>query len=286
SYHLLILEDLLLPQIRLLLGLRLHSLKQAREQQEHHRVNSAQQQVTNGNEESRRVHRSVIVRFSKRLDLVLYNLRLLISLCSELGSELTFLAGSELRTSELDTSELNTSEYMFLKIFILMANLSEDIQCANSDTRPPMLDRTDFALLAKTNSTVLCGVKRMGRNEGALHLGPERPRVYSDLSPEDKDSLNSKFVNNMLLEWGRFVTVVKLNRGLRDSNYDQLYAYLKQHEAHANENKMMLERFTQPNVDPLALISNVSHQQYNSQSSINPSSTYVPPHFIDNSQLN
>nr|GEX79971.1 integrase, catalytic region, zinc finger, CCHC-type, peptidase aspartic, catalytic [Tanacetum cinerariifolium] len=34
--------------------------------------------------------------------------------------------------------------------------------------------------------------------------------------------LNLKFVNNMLPEWGRFVTAVKLNRGLRDSNYDQL----------------------------------------------------------------
>ncbi|GJY70612.1 retrovirus-related pol polyprotein from transposon TNT 1-94 [Tanacetum coccineum] len=51
--------------------------------------------------------------------------------------------------------------------------------------------------------------------------------------------LNSKFVNNMLPKWGRFVTAVKLNRGLRDSNYDQVYAYLKQHEAHANENKMI-----------------------------------------------
>ncbi|GKB12435.1 retrovirus-related pol polyprotein from transposon TNT 1-94, partial [Tanacetum coccineum] len=97
--------------------------------------------------------------------------------------------------------------------------------------------------------------------------------------------LNSKFVNNMLPEWGRFVTAVKLNRGLRDSNYDQLYAYLKQHEAHANENKMMLDRFTQHTVDPLALMSNVAPQQYNSQSSTNPSSTYVPPHFADNSQL-
>nr|GEV57362.1 putative Gag-Pol polyprotein [Tanacetum cinerariifolium] len=66
--------------------------------------------------------------------------------------------------------------------------------------------------------------------------------------------LNLKFVNNMLPEWGRFVTAVKLNRGLRDSNYDQLYAYLKQHEAHANENKMMLDHFTQHTVDPLALI--------------------------------
>ncbi|GKB43551.1 hypothetical protein Tco_0888493 [Tanacetum coccineum] len=51
--------------------------------------------------------------------------------------------------------------------------------------------------------------------------------------------LNSKFLNNMLPECGRFITAVKLNRGLRDSNYDQLYAYLKQHEAHANKNKML-----------------------------------------------
>ncbi|GJT38864.1 retrovirus-related pol polyprotein from transposon TNT 1-94 [Tanacetum coccineum] len=57
-----------------------------------------------------------------------------------------------------------------------------------------------------------------------------------------------------------FITAVKLNRGLKDSNYDQLYAYLKQHEAHANENKMMLDRFTQHTMDPLALMSNVSHQ--------------------------
>nr|GEV63554.1 retrovirus-related Pol polyprotein from transposon TNT 1-94 [Tanacetum cinerariifolium] len=34
--------------------------------------------------------------------------------------------------------------------------------------------------------------------------------------------LNSKFMNNMIPEWGRYVTAVKLNRGLRDFNYDQL----------------------------------------------------------------
>nr|GEW20502.1 ribonuclease H-like domain-containing protein [Tanacetum cinerariifolium] len=91
-------------------------------------------------------------------------------------------------------------------------------------------------------------------DEGALHLGPKRPRVYSDLSPKEKE---------------RFVTVMKLNKGLRDSNYDQLYTYLKQHEAHANENKMMLDRFTQHTVDPFAFMSNVSHQQYYPQSSTN-----------------
>nr|GEW03229.1 hypothetical protein [Tanacetum cinerariifolium] len=88
--------------------------------------------------------------------------------------------------------------------------------------------------------------------------------------------LNSKFVNNMLPEWGRFVTAIKLNRGLRDSNYDQLYAYLKQHETHAHENKMMLERFSQPTVDPLALMSNVSNPQHYFPSSSTSSSIKVP----------
>nr|GEX88289.1 retrovirus-related Pol polyprotein from transposon TNT 1-94 [Tanacetum cinerariifolium] len=97
--------------------------------------------------------------------------------------------------------------------------------------------------------------------------------------------LNSKFVNNMLPEWGRFVTAVKLNRGLRDSNYDQLYAYLKQHEAHTNENKMMLDRFTQHTVDPLALMSNVSHPHHYLPSSSTPPSTYVPPYLADNAHL-
>ncbi|GKC12443.1 hypothetical protein Tco_1009225 [Tanacetum coccineum] len=185
-----------------------------------------------------------------------------------------------------------------------MANLSEDIQSAGSDTRPPMLDRTDFAswqqrirlyCRGKENGVNILksideGPFQMGTsretltegNEGALHLGPERPRVYSDLSPEDKDRYNADIratniilqglpkdicflINHytdakdiwdnvkMLLEgseltkedresqlyddfehfrqhkgetihdyYGRFVTVVKLNRGLRDSNYDQL----------------------------------------------------------------
>nr|GEV18792.1 integrase, catalytic region, zinc finger, CCHC-type, peptidase aspartic, catalytic [Tanacetum cinerariifolium] len=87
----------------------------------------------------------------------------------------------------------------------------------------------------------------------------------------------------MLPEWGRFVTAVKLNRGLRDSNYDQLYAYLKQHEIHANENKVMLDRFSQHTVDPLALMSNVLHQQHYSQSSSTP--IYVPPHLAEKAHL-
>ncbi|GJS23544.1 integrase, catalytic region, zinc finger, CCHC-type containing protein [Tanacetum coccineum] len=198
-----------------------------------------------------------------------------------------------------------------------------------------MLDRTDFEswqqrirlyYLGKDNGVNILksideGPFKMGMfretlakgAEGALHLGPERDRVFVDLTPEENErfkaniratniliqglpkdiytlinhytdakdretiheyyarftklindmrnikmtipkmQLNLKFVKNMLPEWGRLVTAVKLNKGLKQSNYDQLYAYLKQHEAHANENKMMLERYNQHAIDPLAL---------------------------------
>nr|GFB99517.1 retrovirus-related Pol polyprotein from transposon TNT 1-94 [Tanacetum cinerariifolium] len=122
-----------------------------------------------------------------------------------------------------------------------------------------MLDRTDFASWQQ-RIRLYCQGKENGANilksidewpykigtvretlaestEGAPQFGPERSR-------------------------GRFVTAVKLNRGMRDSNYDQMYAYLKQHETYAKENKMMLECFSQPTVDPLALLSNVSNPQH------------------------
>ncbi|GJR45629.1 hypothetical protein Tco_1313732 [Tanacetum coccineum] len=168
-----------------------------------------------------------------------------------------------------------------------MANLSEDIQCAGSDTRPPMLDRTDFeswetlaerdedkdrynADIQATN-ILLQGLPKdiyslINHYTDAKDIWYNVKMLLegSELTKEDRESqlyddfehfrqhkgetihdyyvrfaklindmrnikmtmsrmqLNSKFVKNMLSEWGRFVTAVKLNRGLRDSNYDQL----------------------------------------------------------------
>ncbi|GKE02376.1 hypothetical protein Tco_1390359 [Tanacetum coccineum] len=153
----------------------------------------------------------------------------------------------------------------------MMANLYEDIQCASFDTRPPMLNRTDFEswqqhirlyYMGKDNwvnilksideSPFKMGKFRETLAEGALHLGSEQDRVFADLTPEKK-------------------------RFKADIQDYQLYAYLKQHEAHSNENKMMLERYTQHAIDPLALVSNVSPHPYPSQSSANQQSAYVPP---------
>ncbi|GKC21805.1 hypothetical protein Tco_1023955 [Tanacetum coccineum] len=172
----------------------------------------------------------------------------------------------------------------------MMANLSEDIHCAGSDTRPPMLNRSDFEswqqrirlyCIGKDNGVNIHksideGPFKMGKfretlPEGALHLGPELDRVFADLTPKEKERFKADIhETNILLQ-------VKLDRGLKTSNYDQLYAYLKQHEAHANENKMMLERYNQHAIDPLAFVSNVSPLQYNIQSSAVPQSAYVPP---------
>ncbi|GJY91324.1 retrovirus-related pol polyprotein from transposon TNT 1-94 [Tanacetum coccineum] len=278
--------------------------------------------------------------------------------------------------------------------------MSEDIWYAGSDTRPPMLDRTDFEswqqrirlyCLGKDNGENIMksineGPFHMGTvsdviaggTEGAVQQGPVRARVLNDLSAEEKErykadiratnillqgipkdiytlinhytdakdiwdnvkmilegseltkddresqlydeferfcqikgetihvyyvrfsklindmrnikmtmsrmQLNSKFVNNMLPEWSRFITEVKLNRGLKESNFDQLYAYLKQHEVHANENRMMMERFIQPTDDPLALVSNASNQKYPTQSSESPQSSNQPS-IVDNCQM-
>ncbi|GJX91064.1 hypothetical protein Tco_0344390 [Tanacetum coccineum] len=58
--------------------------------------------------------------------------------------------------------------------------------------------------------------------------------------------LNTKFINHLQLEWNKFVTDVKLAKDFNNTNFDQLYAYLRQHEAHADEVRIMKERFQNP----------------------------------------
>ncbi|GJS54791.1 hypothetical protein Tco_0628153 [Tanacetum coccineum] len=66
--------------------------------------------------------------------------------------------------------------------------------------------------------------------------------------------VNTKFLNTLPPKWSKFVTDVKLVRDLHITNIDQLYAYLGQHEFHANEVRLMHER----NSDSLTLVA--THQ--------------------------
>nr|GEZ56977.1 retrovirus-related Pol polyprotein from transposon TNT 1-94 [Tanacetum cinerariifolium] len=254
-----------------------------------------------------------------------------------------------------------------------MSNTSDDLQAAGSDTRPPMLNRTDYESWAqrirlyfrgKENvvnilQSIDNGPYQMGTtrdtlgiaDDGGVTFGIDRPRTYnnldehekkrfdadiratniilqrlpkgiyklinhnikakaiwdnvkmllagSELTKEDRESqlydefecfkmipgenitdyyvrfhklvnnmrnikmtmpniqLNSKFVNNITPEWDRFVTTVKLNKGLKETNHEQLYAYLKQHEKHAAYDLLINDRFYPTTNDPLALVLHV-----------------------------
>ncbi|GJW90084.1 retrovirus-related pol polyprotein from transposon TNT 1-94 [Tanacetum coccineum] len=92
--------------------------------------------------------------------------------------------------------------------------------------------------------------------------------------------VNTKFLNALPSKWSKFVTDVKLAKSLYTTNYDQLYAYLSQHERHANEVRISRERYP----DPLAFVAN-SPTLYNPsqspQHSVNPQQHPVsPPPFI------
>ncbi|GJS70077.1 hypothetical protein Tco_0702918 [Tanacetum coccineum] len=64
--------------------------------------------------------------------------------------------------------------------------------------------------------------------------------------------VNTKFVNHLQTEWSKFVTDAKLTRDMHSTNFDHLYSYLRQHEAHANEVRLMRQRY--PN--SMALVAN------------------------------
>nr|GFA86569.1 integrase, catalytic region, zinc finger, CCHC-type, peptidase aspartic, catalytic [Tanacetum cinerariifolium] len=171
-----------------------------------------------------------------------------------------------------------------------MANLSEDIQCVGSDTRPPMLDRTDFTSWQQ-RIKLYCRGKENGVNilksidegpyqigtvqetlaestEGAPQFGPERPRVYSDLSPKEKDRYNAVIrATNILLQ------------GLSKDIYTLINHYTDAKYIWDNE------RFSQNTVDPLALMSNVSNPQRYLPSSSTSSFTQVPQPLADNPHL-
>ncbi|GKE49905.1 hypothetical protein Tco_1481163 [Tanacetum coccineum] len=53
--------------------------------------------------------------------------------------------------------------------------------------------------------------------------------------------VNTKFLNSLPPEWSKFVTNVKLVKDLHSSNFDQIHAYLEQHELYANEVHLMRE---------------------------------------------
>ncbi|GJU71284.1 hypothetical protein Tco_1262689 [Tanacetum coccineum] len=64
--------------------------------------------------------------------------------------------------------------------------------------------------------------------------------------------VNTMFVNHLQPKWSKFLKDVKLAKDMHTTNFDHLYAHLRQHEAHTNE--VHLERQRYP--DQIALVVN------------------------------
>nr|GEU79049.1 hypothetical protein [Tanacetum cinerariifolium] len=116
-------------------------------------------------------------------------------------------------------------------IFLGQKNtLAEYMILSGVDNHPPMLDKD------------LDGVTMI--------------KKYAELSAVEKIQVDydMKATNSSSVppEWSKFVTDVKLVKDLHTTNFDQLYAYLQQHEFYANEVRLLHEC----NQDPLAFMAN------------------------------
>nr|GEW22326.1 retrovirus-related Pol polyprotein from transposon TNT 1-94 [Tanacetum cinerariifolium] len=167
----------------------------------------------------------------------------------------------------------NISEHIdeFKKIVLDLANikntLAEYMILSSADNRPPMLDKDltkKYAELSvakkiqadydmKATNIILQGLPAdiyslVNHHKVAKDLW-ERVQLLMQGTSLTKQERECKLLP---LEWSKFVTDVKLVKDLHTSNYDQLHAYLEQHELYANEVRLMRER----NQDPLAFIAN------------------------------
>nr|GEV71788.1 integrase, catalytic region, zinc finger, CCHC-type, peptidase aspartic, catalytic [Tanacetum cinerariifolium] len=147
--------------------------------------------------------------------------------------------------------------------------------------------------------------------EGAPHLGPERPRVYSNLSPEEKDRYNADIkAINILLQWLPKDIYTLINHYIDAKDiWDNVKMLLEGYELTKEDRKSQLYddfehfrqnqektihayyvRFAKLINDMRNIKMTMSRMQLNSkfpysQSSTTPPSTYVPPHLVDNAHL-
>nr|GEV27550.1 hypothetical protein [Tanacetum cinerariifolium] len=133
-----------------------------------------------------------------------------------------------------------------------MTTLAEYIIVVGAENRPLMLEKSMYDSWASHIRLFINGKKndRMmldSIDNGLLVYptvvgkdGQTRPKIYSELTEaqqlqDDCDVQQTNIILHSLPPDVKFVIDVKLAKSLYTTNYDQLYAYLSQHELHANK---------------------------------------------------
>ncbi|GKE08659.1 hypothetical protein Tco_1412210 [Tanacetum coccineum] len=168
-----------------------------------------------------------------------------------------------------------------------MSSLAEFAILNGADNRRPMLDKLvydswksimEFYMENQENGYLILESIRYGPlvwpmiEENRERRRKRVPELFAQLINDmhiyqmrlQLFQVNTKFLNSLPPEWIKFVTDVKLVKDLHVMNFDQLFAHLEHHEAHANEihsglavsvfnkgddpidaiNKMMLQQFS------------------------------------------
>ncbi|GJY13892.1 hypothetical protein Tco_0383201 [Tanacetum coccineum] len=145
--------------------------------------------------------------------------------------------------------------------------LGEYLILSDADNRPPILDK-DLVTRTKKYAELIAAKKIQAdcdmKASNIILQGTSLTKKERECKLYDAfdkfTHIKGESLHNLPPEWSKFVTEVKLVKYLHTTNFDQLHAYLEQHELYANEVRLMREQ----NQDPLALVTN--HQM-------------TPPHF-------
>ncbi|GJX53610.1 hypothetical protein Tco_0281979, partial [Tanacetum coccineum] len=141
---------------------------------------------------------------------------------------------------------------------------------------PFVIEDRENVSAARADNVLLCLI-RVSITQGKVYGTVEapatptlpqstRPITYEDLTKAEKIREAYEIRATNISEWRKFVTDVKLAKDMHTTKFDQLYAYLRQHEAHVNEVHLIRQRFP----DPLALVA----KTYNSPPGYNTQSQY------------
>nr|GEZ96894.1 hypothetical protein [Tanacetum cinerariifolium] len=139
-----------------------------------------------------------------------------------------------------------------------MTTLAEFMIVAGADNRPLMLDKNMYDSWKSRMELYIEGKENEGIILNSVNNDPlicptveengvtRVKRVGKDIWDRVKLLMQGTTLSKQEREY------VKLARDLHTTNYDQLHAYLQQHEIHANEARLLREIYP----DPLALVAN------------------------------